>query len=183
MTSSNNSKPDLILKAASTIVQRDGMAQLTLEAVAREAGVSKGGLLYHFASKDALIKAMVDKSNEVYGDAVRRQALADPNTSGAWSRAYVETAFECPEEGMDQSSALFAAAFANPQLLEGMREQFEQWQHQIANDGNDLVLATITRLAADGLWFAEIFGLAPPDAELRDKVYRQLLAFTERGRT
>ena len=38
---------------------RDGVSAMTLEAVAREAGLSKGGLLYHFASKDELIAAML----------------------------------------------------------------------------------------------------------------------------
>ena len=47
-----------ILAAASQIVQCKGVAKLTLEAVAKEAGVSKGGLLYHFSNK-ALIEGMI----------------------------------------------------------------------------------------------------------------------------
>ena len=52
---------DLILTAAERVVLRDGVARLTLEAVAREAKLSKGGLLYHFATKEALIQAMLDR--------------------------------------------------------------------------------------------------------------------------
>ncbi|MDO8275460.1 MAG: TetR/AcrR family transcriptional regulator, partial [Serpentinimonas sp.] len=40
-----------LLEATNTVILRDGIAHLTLEAVAKEAGVSKGGLLYHFPSK------------------------------------------------------------------------------------------------------------------------------------
>jgi hypothetical protein len=40
----------------------------------------------------------------------------------------------------------------------------------------DLALATLLRLAADGLWFADLFGLAPPAGELRGRVLREINA-------
>ena len=48
-----------LLDAAAAVVRRDGAQALTLEAVAAEAGVSKGGLLYHFNSKRELLEAML----------------------------------------------------------------------------------------------------------------------------
>jgi len=50
-----------ILTAAENVVTRDGVANLSLDAVAREAGVSKGGLLYHFPNKSALVTAIVER--------------------------------------------------------------------------------------------------------------------------
>ncbi len=47
-----------LLDAAERVVLRAGAGQLTMDAVAAEAGVSKGGVLYAFPSKDALIDAM-----------------------------------------------------------------------------------------------------------------------------
>jgi len=49
-----------LLGAAAAVVRRDGAKALTLDAVAAQAGVSKGGLLYHFASKRELLDAMLD---------------------------------------------------------------------------------------------------------------------------
>ena len=46
-----------LLESAAMIAGRDGIAALSLNAVAREAGVSKGGLLHHFPNKQALIFA------------------------------------------------------------------------------------------------------------------------------
>ncbi len=40
-----------LLDAAERVVLRDGAGQLTMDAVAAEAGVSKGGVLYAFPSK------------------------------------------------------------------------------------------------------------------------------------
>lgn len=51
--------PETILDAAEALIRRAGAARLTIDAVAAEAGLSKGGVLHHFASRDALIAAMV----------------------------------------------------------------------------------------------------------------------------
>ena len=50
-----------LLDAALAVIRRDGAQALTLDAVAAEAGVSKGGVLYHFATKRALIDGLVDR--------------------------------------------------------------------------------------------------------------------------
>ncbi|HEX7394670.1 MAG TPA: helix-turn-helix domain-containing protein, partial [Anaerolineaceae bacterium] len=49
-----------ILKAANKVILDKGADALTLEAVALEAGISKGGLLYHFPSKKQLIQGMIE---------------------------------------------------------------------------------------------------------------------------
>src|SRR5690606_17155565 len=50
-----------ILDAASQLVRKEGSAHLSLDAVAALAGISKGGLLYHFPNKTALLKAIVEQ--------------------------------------------------------------------------------------------------------------------------
>src|SRR4051812_10090852 len=52
---------DQLLDAAEEVALRDGVTGLTLEAVAAQAEVSKGGLLYHFHTKERLIAAMVER--------------------------------------------------------------------------------------------------------------------------
>ena len=42
-----------ILDAAEAVVMRDGVRNLTLDAVAQQSSISKGGLLYHFPTKEA----------------------------------------------------------------------------------------------------------------------------------
>src|SRR5580704_395934 len=55
-----------IVDAAEEVVLRDGVARLTLEAAAAEAGLSKGGVLYHFPTRDALVAGMVGKIIEEF---------------------------------------------------------------------------------------------------------------------
>ncbi|MGX1638486.1 TetR/AcrR family transcriptional regulator, partial [Streptomyces albidoflavus] len=52
------SKRTQILDAAARLVQREGVKSVTFDAVAAEAGLTKGGLLYHFASREELVRAI-----------------------------------------------------------------------------------------------------------------------------
>lgn len=45
----------LILEAATRLIDREGIAATTLDAIAAELGMTKPGLYYHFASKEALL--------------------------------------------------------------------------------------------------------------------------------
>ncbi|MNC51619.1 hypothetical protein D3C75_1009180 [compost metagenome] len=86
-------------------------------------------------------------------------------------------AFDIQEES-GISTALTAALFSKPELLGKLQEQYALWQKDIENDGIDPVRSTIVRLAADGLWFSEMFSLGKLNAELREKVIQELLKMT-----
>jgi AcrR family transcriptional regulator len=70
-----------LLDAAAVVVRRDGAQALTLDAVAAEAGVSKGGLLYHFKAKRDLLDAMLEGWLEEFAAEIdaarRRRAVAE----------------------------------------------------------------------------------------------------------
>src|SRR5690348_13483576 len=78
-----------LLEAACTVAERSGVAALTLDAVAAEARVSKGGLLYHFPSKEALLSGMVDMLCRTCRDLAAAAAQADPEPVGRSARAYL----------------------------------------------------------------------------------------------
>jgi AcrR family transcriptional regulator len=168
-----------ILDAACQIVHEQGVSHLTLDAVAATAGVSKGGLLYHFPSKDALIQGLIldfmDTASQDIDRIVAEEAVLGP---GARTRAYLRLAFRDDTPSIELSSGLLAAVGENPDLLEPVRERFRQWQGYLENDGLDPVVATIVRLAADGLSFEQVFRVAPPREPLRSQVTAALRALT-----
>lgn len=170
-----------ILRAANHLIMTSGVAALTLEAVAQAAGISKGGLLYHFASKERLIEGLIEHLLAEFTADIEREASSDARAAspGSWLRAYVRTSFAPQHQALDVSAALLAAIASNPALLEPMRERYIEWQAKIEHDGTDPAIATMIRLAADGLWFAELFGFAPPTAVLRAQVEQALLALTK----
>lgn len=170
----SNSKRSLILAAASTIVKNSGIEKLTLEAVAAEAGVSKGGLLHHFPNKDALIYSMVSGITNDFVADVQKRAAQDTREQGKWSRAYLQSTVEADQDGQDMNVALNAALFTNGELLDELRKHYTVWQENIENDGLDPVIGSIVRLAVDGLWLSEVFGIGEISDDMRNKVIRKL---------
>jgi AcrR family transcriptional regulator len=172
--SKHANKKENILTAASEIVKKEGVVKLTLEAVAHRAGVSKGGLLYHYPSKEALIKGMVEDWTNNYFESINTLVNNDNNALGKWSRAYVKSTFSDLENNK-LNSALMAAMFINPDLLDEFREKYDILHTKLIKDGIDPVKITIARLSIDGLWFSEIFGMAPLNEEIKTQVFDELI--------
>jgi AcrR family transcriptional regulator len=153
-----------LLDAAGAVIRRDGPQALTLDAVAAQAGVSKGGLLYHFKSKRELLDGLVDR----WMDDFQRDIDAE---SGNFARRYVAA----NDGAHAEEVGMLAALVADPQVLAAVRDRHETWQDRVASEGGDPVDATVARLAADGLWLADLLGTAPPRGQLRERVLARLL--------
>jgi AcrR family transcriptional regulator len=174
-------KREAILAGACRVVRAEGGAGLTLEAAARAAGVSKGGLLYHFPNKEALITGMIDQICADFDAAIAHELADDPAPGpGRWVRAYARLSCDIEAQPLDALyAALVAAIGTNLALLAPLRAAFDRWQRRAVDDGLDPTLATLVRLAADGLWFADLMGFAPPDAALRAQVCARLIALAD----
>lgn len=176
------SSKERLLDAAADVLLSQGGESLTLEAVAKRAGVSKGGLFYHFPTKQALVRAMADRLTRAFEDAL---AQAGPNP-GDFLRAYVEatiperhTTATVPADRV--TVALLAVLFVDPAELEPLRERFAAWQARLADDGIDPAAATAVRLAVDGWWAARLLGLGPPGPELHEGTRRYLMEAIDRA--
>jgi AcrR family transcriptional regulator len=153
-----------LLEAAGAVIRRDGAQALTLEAVAAEAGVSKGGLLYHFGSKRELLDGLVER----WLDEFQRDI---DEAGGRFPTGYVRAS----DGAQAEEAGLLAALVADPAVLAAVRQRYATWQDRVVTEGGDPVEATVARLAADGLWLADLFGMAPPEGELRRRVLARLL--------
>lgn len=67
---------ELVLDAFESLLIDEGERSATMDATARAAGVSKGGLLYHFGSKDALEAGLVERLDALAQDDIERMAAA-----------------------------------------------------------------------------------------------------------
>ena len=161
-----------IIAAAATVVKEKGAACLTLDAVAKQAGVSKGGLLYHYPNKSALLAAMVEHLNNSFERAVEERVI---ETKASWLEAYVAMSFDPRHSQVAESAGMLAAIANDLSLLEPLSERYKDWQQQVEASGIEPNLATIARLAADGLWFTELFDISPLDDERRSQVLAALL--------
>jgi AcrR family transcriptional regulator len=168
-----------ILEAAEDVVLSDGVTCLTLEKAAARAGLSKGGVLYHFRTKDALVAAMVERLADRFDEGLRVHRGLRPER-GEFARAYVEECFAEPVTDDDLrvervGAALIAAIASQPELLASLRASFAGWQREIEQDAADPVAATIARFAADGMWLCELFGIDGLTPAMRDAVRAAVL--------
>ena len=167
-----------LLDAALSLILERG-TDFTLEAVAAAAGVSKGGLLHHFASKQKLVLEVVFRQyKRVYSlleDELRKQP---PNEPGRWTRAYVEASFQPSETDMRLSVVLSSQIADYPEMHTFLEEDCRRLEQLSLEDGLPPARATLIRLACDGLWaydFAQLSSLTP---ELRAELRLELLALT-----
>lgn len=173
------SSREAILDAAEAVVAEQGAARLTLDAVAERAGVSKGGLIYNFPSKEALLEAMVSRLLEEFEE---QRAAVSARLSGEKNRelkAFLSATLEAHGRDPRISMAILAASANAPKLLDPVREQVCSKFREIAAACSDFERAAIVSFAADGLWLQEILQMSPLTAEQREKVVAELFRMAE----
>lgn len=168
-----------VLDAAAAVLAEHGAAALTLDAVATRARVSKGGLVYHFPAKEALLTALVERAVAAVDDALAA-ATADP-APGAFARAWLDVTVPAdpgPAPGDALVAALAAAVAADPRLAAPLRDAYRRWQDRLEHDGLDPAAATAVRLAVDGWWLAALLGLPPLEADVHRRTRALLTGLT-----
>ena len=171
---------ELIFEACGRILRSNGLSYLTLEKVAEEAGLSKGGLLYHFPNKALLIESLFEYHNSKFEARLSALVAEEGDNGGAWLRAYARASIEQITDPGNASlyASLFAAEerFASAHAL--MRQKYIDWQEKVDESGLIPAQASLVRFAVDGLWHAEMHGYAPPDEERRAQIIDLILELT-----
>lgn len=141
-----------LIDAATELFSAQG-AGVSLADIAARAGVSKGALTHHFASRSALEEAVIIDGAQQFWDEV--QAHVDPaeNRPGMLLRGYIRA--------LTSGSAIVRQIFSPTYLLQIMgNEQVAQnlmeqdaasWREAFAEDGLNLPTSLTLRFAAEGV--------------------------------
>lgn len=171
---------NVLLDAAEQVLAQGGPQALTLAAVAARAGVSKGGLLYHFAHKDELIEALVARLITDEEAALERLDDGEP---GSFTRAYIASATRgitsADGEAMLRRWSVILAACTESGMQGPISIAFEKWISEKPDLDRLPLNAQIARLAADGLWLNAQFVRGFRDPELVRRIERALLDYAE----
>jgi len=186
------SKRREILDAATRVVQREGVTTLTYESVAAEAGMTKGGLLYHFPSREELMLGLHRHVAENWEQALEAQAggSAQELDRDQRFRAFVRLS-QNPERA---ELLLMLEASEDPVANAAWDEIFDRWapkapsprssapQDSTTDDDAEAaaVQRFIARLAADGLWFYEALATEGLDPRMRERVTEEIIALAQR---
>ena len=171
-----------ILAAAEELSYEAGPARLSLEAVAARAGVSKGGLLYHFPSKHALLRSLVEEHVEDVRRAMERIApgcLAGGDAAGA-AHAYLAALREKLTEADPPPAGVFAAIAEDPEFIKPLRD-FRAELRALFSHGPNPALAAVVLLACEGLVHVQLtdpqrYADGPPEG-----LFEMLEALLEQG--
>ncbi|WP_433932765.1 TetR/AcrR family transcriptional regulator [Sorangium cellulosum] len=155
---------DRILDAAERLIASRGVNSLTIEAVITEAQISKGGFFHHFATKDALLTAIVDRLSKRMTDDAAERAARDPEPRGARLRAQIALAFDA--EKLKTAApralllALIEAADGEPEIARHISKMnAEAFARDVAEDISE-GRAIAIQFALDGFWLSEALGTA-----------------------
>ncbi len=168
-----------LLESAGQIILEKGISGLTLDGVAKRAGVSKGGLLHHFSSKRLLLDGLVQHLFQEFTEHWQRLVDADDNEEGKHVRAYARAVLLERNETGSKLCNIIAVEDRENDALKELRKSF---LHSLLppqqSAESDPVKLAIVQLAIDGLWLAEIEGLFNDAPELRAQVIARLMEMT-----
>lgn len=168
-----------VLAAAAHLIAHQGINVFTIEAVAQEASLTKGGVLHHFPSKDALISGLIEEVFQTFNTRLNEELQSEPiGQPGRWLRAYIRTVFSVEYEEKNLLPSLAAVLATDHQLVERIRQSFEKNQQLAVQDGTDPMEATLIRLVVDGLVFARALNIDVLDQETSREVYEELVRRT-----
>lgn len=161
-----------LLDAASRALVEQG-PRVSLDVVAREAGVSKGGLLHHFPTREALMLALSEHVADRWAATVEEHLDPEDQAPGRLVRAYVRATLHDLADGaaFREEAAVMAALNTFPEVVSDAQEHSRRWRDAFAEDGLDPERTAVLTRAADGVALATLFeGRLDPDevARMRD---------------
>ncbi|GHD06800.1 TetR/AcrR family transcriptional regulator [Zhihengliuella salsuginis] len=138
-----------ILAAYCEIVSSDGERAATMDATAARAGVSKGGLLYHFKSKDALADGVIERLGEAAEADLARMEAFDEGPSRYFVRTSVETGTELDTFFV---VVMRLASAQHPGAAEALAAVHGSWWRLIRDEVGDDAAADAIMLLGDGIY-------------------------------
>ena len=176
---------DKICEAAIRIASRDGLLAMTLENVARETGITKGGVMYHFPSKDELIRGVLEYFSQQCETMLMRRVIDDPEPRMRWARCMLDCLFpQSPAESKPNDVdadvlarffvATLAGAVTSPGAMQPLRDLAIRMRNRCLSDPRDGMEQLLVWLTIDGLLLWQFMGLIGPEDPLIDKVAESL---------
>lgn len=169
-----------LLDCAAKISLDQGLPSVTLQAVADAANVTKGGLLHHFPSKQALIQGVFEDLLARLDAEIDELMEGDAEPYGRFTRAYIRAFSKAGGEGgEDPWSALPLSSLTDPD----MKAMWSRWygerlaRHADTDTGTNLSLA---RYAADGIWLAGLLDYSNIEAADPETLLEALIAQTRK---
>lgn len=175
---------EAILDAAEALASEIGANHMSLDAVAAKAGLSKGGLLYQFPSKVALLKGLIERYVERLEATQNKPPKKKAHESEAARLLRARLAVQ-REKSLHKhrrgSFGMIAAIAEQPDLLDPVRAAHDRIWERMRAASKDPELALLSWFALEGLLYVELFGTSPLSKGERDKFLKRLMAIADQS--
>ena len=145
-----------LLDVAEGIVRRGGGAALTIGALAQAAGISKGGVQYSFASKDALVRALIDRWTDQFDRLLGEPLAEDPVD---FVHRYIAATRVSQQAINAKMAGLLVSYLEDPTNLQETRDWYRGIFARLAGDTARARAARVAFLAVEGLFLMQINGI------------------------
>src|SRR5690625_1325193 len=174
------SKKIELIEATSRVALAKGVRGLTLDAVAQEAKVSQCGLLYHYATKDDLVKAMNLHVTKSFRNLIEKHAVFRHSYHEAYLLATLDTIKE-NSILLDITTSLLAAISTNKEVFNLWREEYKYLNINLSQENYKIEYSLLVKSVCDGLWFSQLFDFGHIDHKDQEKIVGYLLDLFKKG--
>ena len=157
-THSDNARPT-ILAAAAKVILYEGNRKLSFDRLSQQTGISKGGLLYHFKSKEELLIGVIEYAEQILLDNYTAALAGKKPYPGRTLQAYIDTLEKTYKPSKDNLHIVLLNVIAEqPQLLKAYRQLYRRLRNDIGQDGGNFIEQWSIVLTIDGLCLGEQYG-------------------------
>ena len=172
MTRKKEIDKDRVLDAAEAVILASGGRNFTLDAVAERAGISKGGLVYSFATKDELIHAALEREVARFQEAVRRRLGSGTTGPVELVLAHIEEALAEDDATTQMAAFLITALVHAPDMLGPVRNLYSALLDPLRSAHGEVAEVRHALLAVEGIFLLRGLGFAEVSARELKAVLR-----------
>jgi len=155
---------DKVLDAAGAVIRESGGRSFTLDAVAERAGISKGGLVYTFATKDELIHAALEREMARFQEAVHRRLGSGSTGPVELVLAHIEEALDEDDASTQMAAFLMTALVHAPDMLGPVRRLYSALLDPLRSVHGEVTEVRHALLAVEGIFLLRGLGFAEVSA-------------------
>ncbi|WP_158617098.1 TetR/AcrR family transcriptional regulator [Corallococcus exercitus] len=188
MTQRRKNQPEVtreqLLRAAADLILAQGLQAVTLDAIARRAGVLKADLLEHFQTKPVLLDALFDDATQRFAAAVAAEMEKDPDPNGRGTRAYLRVTVNAPADDGEAHvmRSLIGLMLFDPEVRELWSSIWDEAREaQLSPEEQESSELTLCRLAIDGLWMSDMLEHRTVSSQMRASVIHRIEALTRKA--
>lgn len=165
MTRKKEIDRDRVLDAAEVVILESDGRDFTLDAVAKQAGISKGGLVYHFPTKDALVRAALEREVARFEAAVGQRLEGQTLDPFQMVLAHIDEALSEDAAATKKAAFLVTALVHAPEMMEPAKRYYRTLLDPLLSDTDAAHDIRHALLAVEGIFLLRGLGFVEVSAE------------------